>query len=158
MKRHSIISRSLISSAALLLLAACLFWVPGSTATTQPQAPATQDEKGTIVAKLKDYDPAVHGYGFKNYGRDHEGENDLNAGDLIKIFGAENVCESGSTAADCVLYEPAEEWRAERIKAMEVGHCEGFAVTTLRFWQGLPFRDKASLQMIMWEAPTKRSA
>src|SRR6266498_1492187 len=128
MKRHSIISRSLISSAALLLLAACLFWAQGSTAITKSPAPTNQDEKGTIVAQLK-YDPAVGGYGFRNYGRDHDNENDLNAGNLVKIFGAENVCQSGTTASDCVLNEPAEEWLAECVKLLEGGHCEGLAVT-----------------------------
>ena len=122
MKRHSNTLKPLLLALALVAMAISVVWAPRSSATsetgTAAKSPAIQDEKGTIVAKLKDYDPAVHGYGFKNYGRDHEGENDLNAGDLIKIFGAQNVCESGSTAGDCVLYEPAEEWRAGRIKAM----------------------------------------
>ena len=142
MKRQSIISRWLFATAALSLLAACLFWAAGSTATTNSPDVAKQDDKGTIVAKLKDYDPAIHGYGFKNYGRDHEGSSDLTIPDVIKIFGAENVCQSGSTAADCVLYEPVDEWVAEKIKTMEGGHCEGLAVTSLRFWDGLPFAGK----------------
>ena len=74
MKRQSIISRSLIGAAALWMLAACLFWAPGSTAINKPPAPATQDEKGTIVAQLKEYDPTAYGYGFRNYGRDHDDE------------------------------------------------------------------------------------
>src|SRR5258706_5257788 len=46
MKPQLIISRWLFATAALSLLAACLFWAPGSTATTKPSAPATQDDKG----------------------------------------------------------------------------------------------------------------
>jgi len=146
MKRHSKTLKPLLLTIALAAIAISLVWAPRSTATSgtaaTAESSAVQDEKGTIVARLKDYDPAVHGYGFRNYGRDHEGENDLTAGDLIKIFGAENVCESGNTASDCVLYEPAEEWRAERIKAMEVGHCEGFASRPCAFGRGCLFETK----------------
>src|SRR6185295_6801259 len=63
---------------------------------------AAHAEDGKMVAQL-DYRPAVHGYGFRNYGRDHDNEHDLNPGNLIALFGAENVCQSGSTASDCVL-------------------------------------------------------
>jgi hypothetical protein len=52
-------------------------------------------ERGTIVARLKDYDPTIEGFGFRNYGSKHDNEHDLDARRLIKLFGAENVCESG---------------------------------------------------------------
>ncbi len=154
MKRQSIISRSLISAAALWLLAACLFWAPGSTAITKSPTPAGQDEKGTIVARLKEYDLAAHGYGFRNYGRDHDNENDLNAGNLIKIFGADSVCQAGSTASDCVLNEPAEEWLAQCVKLLEGGHCEGLAVTSLRWWEGLAYGGKGALAD--WQSGAKK--
>jgi len=143
MKRQSIISGSLISAVALMFLAACLFWAPGSAAHTRPTS-AGQDDKGTIVAHLKDYDPTVHGYGFRNYGPYQGIESELAAGDLIKLFGAENVCESGNTAQDCVLYEPAVEWLDKQFKMLANGHCDGLAMTSLRFWVGLPFEDKTS--------------
>ena len=96
-----------------------------------------------MVAHLN-FEPAADGFGFRNYGRNHANENDLNAGNLIALFGAENVCQSGSTAGDCVLTEPAEEWLEECIKLLAGGHCEGLAVTSLRFWEGLPFAGKTS--------------
>jgi hypothetical protein len=150
MKPHPIIFKSFLLSFALTAVAIGLVLVPGSNAKSDPHGRRTnsllqvQDEKGTIIAQLK-YDPAVDGYGFRNYGRDHDNENDLNAGNLVAIFGAENVCQSGTTASDCVLNEPAEEWLAEAIKLLEGGHCEGLAVTSLRLWQGLPFDGKTAL-------------
>ena len=134
--------KPLLSVLVLGTVALALFWTPRTNAVSSSVS-VNQDEKGTIVAQLK-YSPAANGYGFRNYGRDHDNENDLSAADLIGIFGAENVCESGSTANDCVLYEPAEEWLAEAVKLLEGGHCEGLAVTSLRFWQGLPFEGKTS--------------
>ena len=101
-------------------------------------------ERGTIIARLKDYDPKIYGYGFRNYGRNHQNEKDLDAGDLIKLFGAENVCETGSTAEDCVLYEPAEEWMDQEFKMLAGGHCDGLAMTSLRFWLELPFDGKST--------------
>lgn len=101
-------------------------------------------ERGTMVARLKDYDPTIEGYGFRNYGSKHDNEHDLDAADLIKLFGAENVCESGSTAQDCVLYEPAEEWLAKEFKMLANGHCDGLAITSLRFWMGHDFGGRAT--------------
>jgi hypothetical protein len=102
----------------------------------------TSQEKGTVVARLKDYDPKIEGYSFRNYGSKHDNENDLDAGDMITIFGAENVCESGSTAKDCVLYEPAEEWLEQQFKMLSHGHCDGLALTSLAFWLEHPFEGK----------------
>jgi hypothetical protein len=151
MKRHLTIFKSSLYLFALSAIAIGLVLVPRSTAKSNPHGRRTnsvaqvQGEKGTIVAQLKEYDPTVYGYGFRNYGRDHDNENDLNAGNLVTIFGAENVCESGTTASDCVLNEPAQEWLAEAVKLLEGGHCEGLAVTSLRLWQGLPFDGKTAL-------------
>jgi hypothetical protein len=101
-----------------------------------------QEDKGTIIASIK-FDPKVDGFGFKNYGRNHEGEGDLDAADLVKMFGAENVCIEGKSANDCVLYETGQAWIDERLEAMKAGHCEGFAVDSLRFWLGKEFRGKS---------------
>src|SRR3982751_5555843 len=72
-----------------------------SPATRVPASPVPQ-ERGKMIAQL-DFHPPVNGFGFRNYGRDHDNENDLNPGNLIALFGADNVCQSGSTARDCVL-------------------------------------------------------
>src|SRR6266404_359468 len=150
-KPLSIILKSVDLTLALTAMTTALFWSPRSTATSSKSATAlvsplgpVQDEKGTVVAQLKDYDPTIEGYGFRNYGHDHDNESDLDAADLIKMFGAENVCESGSTAKDCVLSEPAEEWLAQEFKMLANGHCDGLAMTSLRFWLGLPFEGKSA--------------
>jgi hypothetical protein len=133
------ILKGALCTVVLAMTLSGVFWAPSSAAlNTAPSRQDDKESKGTIVAQLK-YEPAVFGYGFRNYGRDHDNEHDLSAADLVKMFGAENVCQSGSTAEDCVLYEPAEEWLASQFKLLEGGHCEGLAVTSLRFWQGLSF-------------------
>jgi len=114
-----------------LFFFASLLIIGLSQATSSNARPAADDksaigasqEKGTIVARLKDYDPTVDGFNIHNYGRYEGLENELDAGDLIRLFGAENICESGSTAQDCVLYEPAEEWLEKQFKMLSNG-CE----------------------------------
>jgi hypothetical protein len=147
----SYLSRSLLFLFALTAITVGLMLVPRSAAKSDrpdtrsnSPAPRAQDDKGEIIARLKDYDPKVHGYGFRNYGRDHDNESDLDAADLIKLFGADNVCQSGTTASDCVLYEPAEEWLEKQFKMLANGHCDGLALTSLRFWLGSSFEGKAS--------------
>jgi hypothetical protein len=101
-----------------------------------------QAEQGKIIAEI-DFDPTSDGFSFRNYGRDHDGSNDLDADDLIQMFGVDKVCIEGKTADDCVLYETADRWIEDRIKGMEGGHCDGFSVTTMRLWLNQPFRGKA---------------
>lgn len=146
MKSNSPRMKLLLVCFALATLAAGLSQtqrsIADSTPNPNPAAKAKQD-KGKMVASL-DFDTAADGFGFRNYGRDHDNENDLNAGNLIALFGAENVCQAGSTASDCVLTEPAEEWVEECVKLLAGGHCEGFAVTSMRFFDGLPYAGKKS--------------
>lgn len=99
--------------------------------------------EGKIVASL-DFDPKVDGFSFRNYGGDRDGSEDLDAGDLIRMFGAANVCIEGSTAADCVLYETAEQWAENQIEGMNGGHCDGFSVTSLNLFVEQPFRGRAN--------------
>lgn len=99
--------------------------------------------EGEIIASL-DFDPQVNGFSFRNYGGDHDGSEDLNAADLIRMFGADKVCIEGSTAADCVLYETAEQWAENQIESMNGGHCDGFSVTSLNLFVEQPFRGKAN--------------
>jgi hypothetical protein len=101
-----------------------------------------REEHGKIVAKI-DFDPERDGFAFGNYGRDRNGENDLSAGDLILMFGADKVCIEGRTAEDCVLYQTAEQWMRDRIESMAGGRCDGFSVTSMRAWQKLPFKGKS---------------
>lgn len=98
--------------------------------------------QGKIIASI-DFDPKTDGFSFRNYGRDHDGSNDLDAEDLILMFGADKVCIEGSTAKDCVLYETADQWMQDRIESMYGGHCDGFSVTSMRTWLDQPFKGKA---------------
>ena len=84
-----------------------------------------------------DFQPNPDGYSFRNYGNaSHYYQDDLGAGDLINMFGAGTVCASGSTPANCVLTSAAEAWRQQMLSWMNGGHCEGMAVTSLRFFKG----------------------
>src|SRR3954462_3015980 len=106
------------------------------------RASPRQGKEGQMIASIR-FDPHVDGFGFRNYGGKPEEEGDLDAADLIKMFGASNVCIEGKTADDCVLYETAQTWIDEQIKSMKEGHCEGMAVDSLRFWMNKGFRGKA---------------
>lgn len=97
--------------------------------------------EGEIIASIG-FDPKVHGFGFRNFGKNPDFDEDLTEDDLIRIFGAENVCIEGSTASDCVLYETADRWIEETIEKMNGGHCDGFSVSSLRMFLGRPFKGR----------------
>jgi hypothetical protein len=131
-----------------MLLGGGLMVLPGSVNSSAglatangPAAAQDKEPEGKIVAKL-DFAPKPNGFGFENYGAGGDSKDDLGAADMIDLFGAENVCESGSTPEDCQLSEPAQAWIEEKLKSMNSGHCEGMAVTSLRFLEGKPFRSK----------------
>lgn len=92
-----------------------------------------------------DFDPKIDGFSFKNYGNDKTTwEDDLDAEDMIRLFGAKGACKSGTTAKDCVLKEAAARWLKESLKAMEIGHCEGISVASLRMKNAMPFKKRLS--------------
>jgi len=146
MKHHSIVLQLLFVALAL----AALTFSPRLTQSEAEQISpmvsgrplSAQENEGKIVAQLK-FDPKANGFGFENYGNDHANwENDLNAGDLIKLFGADKVCIDGNSPDNCVLYETAETWMEKELKEMNDGHCDGMAVVSLRFWQEKEFKGK----------------
>jgi len=128
---------------ALLLFTISIALFPSSSVKSASRKVSAEQPgtTGKIVAHVE-FDPKVDGYGFRNYGPDNEGEEILTAGDLIKMFGADQVCMSGTTAEDCELFEPAEVWLEEAIKGLKGGHCEGMAVTSFRFLLEKPFKDR----------------
>jgi hypothetical protein len=146
--KRSLDMKLLLLTLVLTTFSIGLFQTSPSTATSPPggmSAAGLCQDRGKVVARLKDYDPKLDGYGFHNFGGDdHDDENDLDAGDLIKMFGAQNVCQSGNTAQNCVLYEPAQEWLEQRIESKSHGHCDGLAMTSLRFWAELPWEGKTT--------------
>lgn len=100
------------------------------------------ETRGNVVAKI-DFDPKVHGFGFENFGNENRSwQDDLGAADLIKMFGAGNVCKEGSTGSDCVLNAAAREWLSKQLEEMNGGHCEGMSVTALRFFREQEFNGK----------------
>ena len=120
------------------------FAVAGSLLLSLVAVASAQVAKPNIIASI-DFDPTHDGYSFRNYGgKTHDGSEDLDADDLIELFGAENVCIEGSKADDCVLYETADEWREKMIKMADGGHCLGFSVTAMRMFLDLPYREKTT--------------
>jgi hypothetical protein len=120
-------------------IAVCLLITLISIAVTS--ALAVEPREGEIVAEIG-FNPKIHGFGFRNFGENPDYEEDLTADDLIRMFGAENVCIEGSTLRDCVLYETAERWAEEAIEKMNGGHCDGFSVASLRVFVGRPFKGR----------------
>src|SRR5882724_11583102 len=71
--------------------------------------------EGEIIASIG-FDPKVNGFGFRNFGKNPDYDEDLTADDMIRMFGADNVCIEGTTAKDCVLYETTDRWIEEAIE------------------------------------------
>lgn len=89
-----------------------------------------------------DFDPKVDGFSFKNYKNvGDRWKDDIGAEDLIRMFGANVVCKNKS-AKNCVLEAAAREWIEHKLKAMDIGHCEGIGVASLRFKTELPFKKR----------------
>ena len=118
-----------------------LFLSPIANVVRAAKASGRSAAEGEIVAKLN-FDPSVNGYSFANYGNEapRHWQGDLGAEDLIRMFGPAAVCKSGTTAKDCVMKASAHQWMMQELKGMSIGHCEGMAVTCLRFDTGLPFK------------------
>jgi len=102
---------------------------------------ASSGLSGEIVASIG-FDPKLHGFGFRNFGKNPDFDEDLTEDDMIRIFGAANVCIEGTTAADCILYETADRWVEEALEKMNNGHCDGFSVASLRMFVGKPFKGR----------------
>ncbi len=95
-----------------------------------------------IVGKLN-FDPKVNGFSFENFtNENHNWKDDLGAEDLIRFFGVNAVCKSGTSAQNCVVKAAAREWMIQQLDGMNGGHCEGMAVASLRLASGLPFKNR----------------
>lgn len=86
--------------------------------------------EGEIVAD-SGFRPALDGFAFENYGNDVQPRN-LGPAQVEDLFG-EQVCLSG-TGDDCELVPAAKEWMNNQNEGMAGGHCEGFSVAALRFY------------------------
>lgn len=100
--------------------------------------------QSNVVASLN-FDPKIDGFGFKNY--KNEGEkwkDDIAVDDLIRMFGADSLCKKRSRAKKCVEKADPRPWIDYYLKLMNIGHCEGIAVASLRMNSGLPFKKRTS--------------
>ena len=123
---------------------------PAGNSGVQGPVNTKVEAPGTLVAVYRNsagtpFDVTIHGYQFENYGNPGVPniKDDLAAGDVFELFGP-GVCESGATAATCVLSGPAQTWLASALKGPEGGHCDGMAATSLRLFNSLPFRQYSS--------------
>lgn len=97
-----------------------------------------------MLASLN-FDPKVNGFSFKNYNNDnYKWDDDIAADDLIRMFGVKGACKSGTSAKNCVLKEAGAQWIKEYLEAMQIGHCEGIGVASLRMKTVLPFKGKTA--------------
>ncbi len=103
-----------------------------------PNAPV----RAQILASIE-FDPKVDGFSFKNYrNENYKWDDDIAADDLIRLFGVKNACKSGTSAKNCVLKEGAARWMKEYLEAMDIGHCEGMSVASLKMKAGTPFKKR----------------
>jgi len=114
----------------------------GSTTSPQDQGAGTVASvtpQGTILAD-NGFRPNPNGFGFQNYGDnlsvDGSGgkPTNLTPAELQDIFGTQ-VCASGS-GSSCQLIPTAQAWLQQENQGMGGGHCFGFSVTALRFYDG----------------------
>jgi hypothetical protein len=85
---------------------------------------------GEIIAD-SGFRPEVDGFAFENYGNDVEPVN-MGPAEVEDLFG-EQVCLSG-TGEECALTPAAQEWMNNQNEGMAGGHCQGFSVAALRFY------------------------
>ncbi|MFN8494717.1 MAG: hypothetical protein U0350_44355 [Caldilineaceae bacterium] len=97
---------------------------PDAAYSTAGAVSTVVEAPGTLVAVYKNangvpFDVNVHGYQFANYGNDapRNSSDDLSKTDVFELFGP-GVCQSGMTAATCVLSGPAQEWLNKALTGM----------------------------------------
>jgi hypothetical protein len=109
----------------------------GRGAGTVPNCDINKLECSGNFEVYNSFRPKPWGYKFENWGvkADYPNNGDLDTATLIRMFGT-GVCQTGSTAADCVLKASARSWRADRLASANGGHCYGMAVAAQRFYAG----------------------
>jgi hypothetical protein len=98
----------------------------------QGTPPASYEPSGDLIAD-NGFRPDGDGFGVENYG--NCGQQNLTPGALSGLFGADQVCLTGS-GSDCQLDPAAEKWMEVTNQQMAGGHCMGFSVAALRFYSG----------------------
>lgn len=103
---------------------------------------STQTAPAQSKVSLK-FDPKINGFPFKNYKNDGNWKNDLGEQDLIRMFGEEALCKKRDRARNCIEKADTKVWIDKFLKAMNIGHCEGIAVASLRMNSNLSFKGKS---------------
>ena len=86
------------------------------------------------------FDTTTHGYQFQNYGAAPTNADDLSASDVYELFGPVSCMDDTSTKENCTLTGPAQQWLTNyALKFGDGGHCDGFAATSLRLFNSLPY-------------------
>ncbi len=100
----------------------------------EPAEPSGAEEPGASGQVLADsgFRPDVHGFSFENYG---EGYTNLTPEEMHRVFG-DDVC-AAMRDGECILTPPAAQWMEQENGGMSGGHCYGFSVASLRFFQNL---------------------
>ena len=101
---------------------------PQSSEQPQPSAGGS----GTMVADLG-FRPEVNGFPFENYGGDMPATN-LTPDEMRRTYG-DQVCAQLQDNT-CILTPPAAQFMEQWNGSMSGGHCFGFSVASLRFFQG----------------------
>jgi hypothetical protein len=100
------------------------------------------EAQGKLIGSMN-FTPKVDGFRFPNYRNiGNKWQDDLGADDLIRMFGVEPVCKTGDNASNCVVDAAARIWLEKKLKAMDIGRCEGIAVASMRMNSGLPFKKR----------------
>ncbi len=90
-----------------------------------------------------EFDPKTDGFSFKNYRNEGDKwKDDMAVDDIIRMFGANTACKTGDNEKTCVLHPAAKQWMEEILEGMQIGHCEGIAVASLRMNTDLPFKKR----------------
>ena len=102
-----------------------------TVATSSDQSANASDTNssanGSMIAD-SGFDVKTDGFSFENYGN-VKGVSNLKANDMRRMFG-DKVCTRIKNDK-CTLTSPARQWMKEINAAMDGGHCEGMAVTSL---------------------------
>jgi hypothetical protein len=92
---------------------------------------SSYEPSGKLIAD-SGFRPDPNGFGAPNYG--NCGQANMGPGNMQALFG-DAVCASGS-GSSCELSTVAQHWMDVENSKMSGGHCMGFSVTALRFFDG----------------------
>jgi len=109
-------------------------FTPATRVVSVPPDATGQDFTGTLPDI--GFRPNPDGYSFPNYGGHFPlPPIDFVAEDVVRMFGADAACAIQWPV--CVLKRTAVVWEWNANRAMNGGHCDGMASTSLRFFKGM---------------------